>query len=150
MTRMAGNRDTTWLGWVLVLSVTTSRGDQIPTVVLNQFDSLTNLHCHRPALFILCSGDDHYSHQWGEYTTNQAQLQEVLRLYVIPQHQLSGIRMQVHLLVHPIWHRIAVQVMLHQRQWHDQRHQTLPVVLNEAQQLQPTASRPCLRSTGGS
>jgi hypothetical protein len=40
--------------------------------------------------------------------------------HVIPQHQLFGIRMEVHLLVHPrcarhrrpLGHRIAVQVML--------------------------------------
>jgi hypothetical protein len=30
-------------------------------------------------------------------------------LHMIPQHQLLGIRMQVHLLVHPVGHRIAVQ-----------------------------------------
>jgi hypothetical protein len=37
-------------------------------------------------------------------------------------------------------------VVLEQRQGHDQRHQPLPVVLDEAQELQPTAGRPCLHS----
>ena len=41
-------------------------------------------------------------------------------LHVIPQHELLGIRMQVHLLVHPVGHRVAVQVMLQQRQGNDQ------------------------------
>jgi len=31
---------------------------------------------------------------------------------VIPQHQLLRVRMQVHLLVYPLGHRIAVQVVL--------------------------------------
>jgi hypothetical protein len=35
-----------------------------------------------------------------------------LDLHVVPQHQLLGIRVQVHLLVHPLGHWIAVQVML--------------------------------------
>ena len=35
-----------------------------------------------------------------------------LDLHVIPQHEFLGIRMQVDLLVHPIGHRIAVQVIL--------------------------------------
>jgi hypothetical protein len=42
-----------------------------------------------------------------------------LDLHVIPQHELLGIRMQVDLLVHPLGHRIAVQVVLEQRQGHD-------------------------------
>jgi hypothetical protein len=54
---------------------------------------------------------------------------------VIPQHQLLGVRMQVHLLVHPIWHRVAVQVVLQQRQRYDQRQQPLAVVLDETQKL---------------
>jgi hypothetical protein len=33
-------------------------------------------------------------------------------LHVIAQHQLLGIGMEVHLLVHPVGHRVAVQVML--------------------------------------
>jgi hypothetical protein len=41
-------------------------------------------------------------------------------------------------------------VVLQQRQRHDQRHQPLPAVLDETQELQPTAGRPCLRSTGDS
>jgi hypothetical protein len=35
-----------------------------------------------------------------------------LDLHVIPQHRLLGIRMQIHLLVHPLGHRVADQVML--------------------------------------
>jgi hypothetical protein len=31
---------------------------------------------------------------------------------MIPQHQLLGIRMQVDLLVHPVGHRMPVQMML--------------------------------------
>jgi hypothetical protein len=73
-----------------------------------------------------------------------------LDLHVIPQHQLLRIRMQVHLLVHPLRHRVAAQVVLEQRQWHDQGHQPLPVVFNEAQKLQPTEGRPCPHSTGDS
>jgi hypothetical protein len=41
-------------------------------------------------------------------------------------------------------------VMFEQRQGHDQWYQPLPVVLDETQELQPTAGRPCLRSTGDS
>jgi hypothetical protein len=84
---------------------------------------------------------------------------------MIAQHQLFGVRMQVHLLVHPVGHRMPVQgraplartlaeaaatsggaasavthtgvsVLLHQ---------PLAVVLDEAQELQPTCGRPCLR-----
>ena len=69
---------------------------------------------------------------------------------MVLQHQLLGIRMQVHLLVHPVGHRIAAQVVLQQRQRHDQRQQPLPVVLDEAQELQPTAGRHGLRWTGDS
>jgi hypothetical protein len=47
----------------------------------------------------------------GELLACVNQLQ-VLDLHVIPQHQLLGIRMQIHLLVHPLGNRIAVQVML--------------------------------------
>jgi hypothetical protein len=54
---------------------------------------------------------------------------------MIPQHELLGVRMQIHLLVHPLGHRIAVQMMLEQRQGHDQRQQALAVVLDEAQEL---------------
>ena len=43
--------------------------------------------------------------------------------------------MEVDLLVHPVGNRIAVQVMLEQRQRHDQRHQPLAVVLDETQEL---------------
>jgi hypothetical protein len=73
-----------------------------------------------------------------------------LDLRVIPQHQFLGIRMQMHLLVHPVGHRVAPQMMLEQCKRHDQRYQPLPLVLDEAQELQPTAGRPCLRSTGDS
>jgi hypothetical protein len=54
---------------------------------------------------------------------------------VVPQHQLLGIRMQIHLLVYPLRHRIAVQVMLEQCQRHDQRQQALPVVLDQTEEL---------------
>ena len=80
---------------------------------------------------------------------------------MIPQHQLLRVRMQIHLLVyptlrwappqstgtgkHPLGNRIAVQVVLQQRQGHDQWQQSLAVFLDEAQELQPTAGRPCLR-----
>ena len=63
--------------------------------------------------------------------------------YVIPQHELLGVRMQVDLLVHPFRHRMPVQMMLEQRQRHDQRQQSLPVVLDEAQKL-PTDKRQAL------
>jgi hypothetical protein len=33
-------------------------------------------------------------------------------LHVIPQHEFFGVRMEVRLLVHPVGHRIAAQVML--------------------------------------
>ena len=56
-------------------------------------------------------------------------------LNMIPQHQLLGVWMQVHLLVYPVRHRIAVQVVLEQRQGHDQRYQSLAVVLDEAQEF---------------
>jgi hypothetical protein len=55
---------------------------------------------------------------------------------------------------HPFHHRMPVhelaQPVLEQRQRHDQRYQPLPVVLDEAQELQPTAGRPCPHWTGGS
>ena len=35
----------------------------------------------------------------------------IARLHVIPQHQFPGVRLKVHLLVHPRWHRIAVVVI---------------------------------------
>jgi hypothetical protein len=59
------------------------------------------------------------------------------RLHAILQHQLLRVLIQVDLLVHPLRNRIAIQVMLEQRQGHDQRQQPLPLVLDEAQQLQP-------------
>jgi len=68
--------------------------------------------------------------------------------------------MEVHLLVypmlrwapplnpgtgrHPVWHRVAAHVMLEQCQRYDQRQQPLPVVLDEAQELQPTADAPAV------
>ena len=54
---------------------------------------------------------------------------------MIPQHQLLGVGMQIHLLVHPVRNWIAVQVMLQQGEGYDQRHQPLAVVLDEAQEL---------------
>jgi len=35
-----------------------------------------------------------------------------LDLHMIPQHELLGVRMQIHLLVHPFGHWIPVQVVL--------------------------------------
>jgi hypothetical protein len=51
--------------------------------------------------------------------------------------------MQVHLLVHLLGHRIAVQMMFEQRQGYDQRQQPLSIVLDEAQHrhLMPRAGR---------
>jgi hypothetical protein len=46
----ASNCDTARFGWVLVLPVTASRGNQVPTIFFNQLDDLTNLHCRWPAL----------------------------------------------------------------------------------------------------
>ena len=43
----------------------------------------------------------------GRTRTNSASY-----LHVIPQHQLLGIRMEVDLLVHPLRHQVAAQVML--------------------------------------
>jgi hypothetical protein len=43
--------------------------------------------------------------------------------------------MEVDLLVNPVRHRIAVQEVLQERQRHDQRHQPLPVVLDQAWKL---------------
>jgi hypothetical protein len=53
---------------------------------------------------------------------------------MIAQHDLLAVRMQVHLLAYELGHRMPVQVMLGQHQRHDQRHQSLPVVLHEAQE----------------
>ena len=69
---------------------------------------------------------------------------------MVPQHELLGVRMQVDLLVHPVGNRIAVQVVLQERQGHDQRHHPQAVVLDEAQELQPTAGGPCHHLRGGS
>ena len=54
---------------------------------------------------------------------------------MIPQHELLRVRMQMHLLVNPVRHWVAVQVVLPQRQGHDQWQQSLAVVLYEAQEL---------------
>jgi hypothetical protein len=51
---------------------------------------------------------------------------------------------------HPVGYWMPVQVMLEQRQRHDRRYQPLTVVLDEAQELQPTFGRSCLRWTGPS
>jgi hypothetical protein len=61
-----------------------------------------------------------------------------------------GVGMEGHLLVDPLGCRVAVQVVLQQRQRHNQRQQALPVVLDEAQELQPTADRHCRCPTGDS
>ncbi len=90
MTGMAGNRDTAWLGWVLVLPVTASRGNQVPTILLNQLDNLTDLHCHPVAVFDQCSQDNYYGCRQEKYTTTQAKLQKILRLHMTTQHQFLG------------------------------------------------------------
>jgi hypothetical protein len=33
-------------------------------------------------------------------------------LHVVPQHELLGIRIEIHLLVHPVGYRMPVQVIL--------------------------------------
>ena len=43
--------------------------------------------------------------------------------------------MEVHLLVHPVGHRVPLQVLFERCERHDQRHQPLAVVLDEAQEL---------------
>jgi hypothetical protein len=55
-------------------------------------------------------------------------------LHVIAQHELLRVRMQVHQLVYPVGHRVAVQVMLQELQGHDQQH-ALAIVLDEVQEL---------------
>ena len=84
MTGMAGNRDTPWLGWVLVLPVTASRGNQVPTIRLNQLDKLTDLHCHPVVAFDQHSQDNDYRCRQEKYTTTQAKLQKILRLAPCP------------------------------------------------------------------
>jgi hypothetical protein len=42
-----------------------------------------------------------------------------LDLHVIAQHQLLGVAMEVHLLVHPVENRVPIQVVLEQRLGHD-------------------------------
>ena len=150
MARMTGNCDTTWFGWVLVLPVAASRGNQIPAIFFNQLDDFPNRHRHSALPIGQCSRDPCSAHRLRKYTTIWANVQKGFGLHVIPQHQLLRVRMQVHLLVHPIRHREAVQVMLQQHQRHDQGHKSLPVVLDEAQQLQPALGRPCPRWTGDS
>ena len=59
---------------------------------------------------------------------------------MVAQHQFLRIRVEVNLLMHPVRDRVAVQVVLEQRQGHDQRHHPLPIVLDEAQKL-PTDQR---------
>ena len=39
--------------------------------------------------------------------------------------------MQIHLLPHPLWNRMPPQVVLQQRKRHDQRHQLIPVILDQ-------------------
>jgi hypothetical protein len=93
-----------------------------------------------------------------------------LHLHMIPQHQLLGVGMQIHLLVHPLGHWVAVQgraplartlaeaappeVAAASAVTHTGvsvlLHQPLAVILDEAQELQPTAGGRCLRSLGDS
>ena len=64
----------------------------------------------------------------------------VLRSNTIPQHELLGGGMEAHLLVHPVGHRITVQVMLQQCQGLDSRHQPLAAVFSPADPV--TTSHP--------
>jgi hypothetical protein len=63
---------------------------------------------------------------------------------MIAQHELLRIRIQVHLLVHPLRHRVAIQVVLEQRHGHNQWHQPLAVVLDQPQQLLLVVARQVL------
>jgi hypothetical protein len=54
---------------------------------------------------------------------------------MIAQYQLLGIRMQIHLLMHPVGNQMPVQVLLVPLTLHKQRRQPLLVVFNEAQEL---------------
>lgn len=54
---------------------------------------------------------------------------------MVAEHQLFRIRIEINPPMHPIRDRMATQVVLQQRQRHDQRHQALLVVLDQAQRL---------------
>jgi len=54
-------------------------------------------------------------------------------LYVLPQHQLLGIRVEIDLLPHPPRHWAPPQVVPQQCERHDERHPLLPVVLDQRQ-----------------
>lgn len=75
MTGMPGNRDTAWLGRVLVLAVTTSLGNQVPTILLNQLDDFADLHVRSSADAHLCSRDNRRSRPPEKYTTTSTPLQ---------------------------------------------------------------------------
>jgi hypothetical protein len=55
---------------------------------------------------------------------------------MVTQHQFLRIGIEVNLLMHPVRDRVAAQVVLEQRQRHNQRHKPLPIVLEEAQPKQ--------------
>jgi hypothetical protein len=59
VTGMTGNRDAARLGWMLILPVTASSGNQIPTISLNQLDDFTDLHRHLAVPFDQGSRDNH-------------------------------------------------------------------------------------------
>ena len=99
MTGMAGNRDAAWFGGVLVLPVTASRGNQVPTIVLDQLDDLTNLHCLGPALSRQCSWNSGCNLYLAKYITFQAEVQNAFYLHADAQQQLLGIGVQVYLLI---------------------------------------------------
>jgi hypothetical protein len=42
---VTGNRDSAWLGGVLVLPMAALHNHQIPAIVFYQLDNVTNLHC---------------------------------------------------------------------------------------------------------
>jgi len=54
---------------------------------------------------------------------------------MISQHQLLGIGVETNLLAHSVRHWVAVQVMFQQRHGHNERHQALPVVLDQTREL---------------
>ena len=68
---------------------------------------------------------------------------------MIAQFQFAGMRVQVDLPLQ-IGLIILADKMVEQGDRNDQRQQALPIVLDEAQELQPTAGRPCRRSRSDS
>jgi len=55
VTGMTSDRYTARFGWVLLLAVTTFRGNQIPAIFLNQLGDFTNFHGHSCVRVHQCS-----------------------------------------------------------------------------------------------